>query len=94
MVHSKMAGPVPGRTLEISESGISAILAVELSIGETVELAVSLPLERMNVEAVVRNKNIFRHGFEFARPLSVLRMNRALRILQTNDEEASTNLGA
>ena len=92
VVHSKMAGPVPGRTLEISESGISAILAVELSIGEAVELEVNLPLERLNVKAVVRNKNIFRHGFEFARAVSVLKRDGALRILQTNDEDASTNL--
>jgi PilZ domain len=93
VVHSKMAGPVPGRTLEISESGISAILAVELSIGEAVELEVSLPLERVNVKAVVKNKNIFRHGFEFTRAVSVLRRDGVLKILQTNDEDASTNVG-
>ena len=93
MVHSKMVGPVPGRTLEISESGISAILAVELSIGEAVELEVSLPLERVNVKAVVKNKNIFRHGFEFTRAVSVLRRDGVLKILQTNDEDASTNVG-
>lgn len=69
VVHSRTAGPVPGRTLEISESGISAILAVELSVGETVDLEISLPLDRTNVKAVVRNRNIFRHGFEFAQAI-------------------------
>ena len=94
VVHSKMAGPVPGRTLEISESGISAILAVELSIGEAVELEIHLPLDQMNVEGVVRNKNIFRHGFEFARAVSVFDTNRASGILQTRDKDASRNGGA
>ncbi|HZW80477.1 MAG TPA: PilZ domain-containing protein [Candidatus Deferrimicrobiaceae bacterium] len=92
VVHSKRAGPVPGRTLEISESGISAILAVELFIGEAVELDINLPLERLHVKAVVRNKNIFRHGFEFARAVSVLRTNRAPEIVQANEEEASTHI--
>jgi hypothetical protein len=57
---------VPGRTLDISESGISALVSIELPIGEVVRLEIKLPLGRpVSVGAVVRNRNIFRHGFEF-----------------------------
>ena len=37
-------GFVPGRTLDISESGISAILPIELQVGEIVELKIKLPM--------------------------------------------------
>jgi hypothetical protein len=60
---------VPGRALEISQSGMSAILQVELPVGETVELEIKLPLNPATARAIVRNRNVFRHGFEFLRPL-------------------------
>jgi hypothetical protein len=59
------SGMIPGRTLDISESGMSAILPVELRMGETVELRIKLPITVATVSAVVRNRNVFRHGFEF-----------------------------
>ena len=62
-------GLVPGRTLEVSESGMSAILPVELHVGETVELEIKLPPNTATARAIVRNRNVFRHGFEFAQPL-------------------------
>jgi hypothetical protein len=62
-------GLVPGRTLEISMSGMSAILPVELPEGETVELEIKLPLNPATARAIVRNRKAFRHGFEFAHPL-------------------------
>src|ERR1019366_10113025 len=63
------SGLVPGRTLEVSESGMSAILSVELHVGETVELEIKLPPNTATARAIVRNRNVFRHGFEFAQPL-------------------------
>jgi hypothetical protein len=68
-VRSKQAGLVPGRTLDISEFGLSAILPVELSVGEAVELDIKLPLVPASIRAVVRNKNVFRHGFKFEEPI-------------------------
>ncbi len=62
-------GVVPGRTLDISESGMSAILPVELQIGETVELRIKLPITVATAHAVVRSRNVFRHGFEFLQPM-------------------------
>ena len=52
-------------TIELSETGMSAILPVQLLVGEAVELRISLPLGSGDVRAVVRNINAFRHGFEF-----------------------------
>jgi hypothetical protein len=63
------SGVLPGRTLDISESGIAAILPVALKIGETVELRIKLPITVATARAVVRNRNIFRHGFEFLQPM-------------------------
>ena len=63
------SGLVPGRTLDISESGVSAILAVRLEIGAVVELKIKLPMALASTRAVVRSRNVFRHGFEFLQPL-------------------------
>jgi hypothetical protein len=63
------SGEVPGRTLDISESGISAILPVELRMGGTVELRIKLPIAVATVRGVVRSRNILRHGFEFLQPM-------------------------
>jgi PilZ domain len=60
---------LPGRTQDISESGMSAILPVELRDGEEVELQIRLPSATETIRAVVRHRNVFRHGFEFAQPL-------------------------
>jgi len=60
---------LPGRTQDISESGMSAILPVELRDGEEVGLQIKLPRGSQTVRAVVRHRNVFRHGFEFAQPL-------------------------
>ncbi len=62
-------GFLPGRTLDISESGISAILPIELPVGEFVELKIKLPNAFATSRAVVRSRNVFRHGFEFLQPL-------------------------
>jgi PilZ domain len=68
IIFSQRDGLVPGRTLDISESGISAVLPVELPIGEAVKLEIRFPLEAVTVLAVVRNRNVFRYGFEFEEP--------------------------
>ena len=62
-------GLVPGETLDISESGMSAILPFELQVGEIVELTIKLPIALATTRAVVRTRNILRHGFEFLQPL-------------------------
>lgn len=67
-VYTQKNGLAPGRTLDISESGISAVVPLELSIGEAVKLDIRFPLEPVMVSAVVRSRNAFRYGFEFDQP--------------------------
>lgn len=69
-IYSPSAGPTPGQTIEISERGMSAILPLELPLGEIVECHLRLPLGGAQVRAAIRNRNIFRHGFEFVQPRS------------------------
>jgi len=54
-----------GHTVDISESGISAMLGLEVPFGEVVELDFTLPLGPVTICAVVRQRNAFRYGFEF-----------------------------
>lgn len=57
---------IPGIALEISQSGLSAILPEELSVGEEVEFSLQLPAGQLRASGLVRNKVMFRYGFEFA----------------------------
>ena len=65
-VRSKRLGAIPGLSIDISESGMSTTVPVELQIGEAVELHINLPAGSVDVQAFVRNRAAFRHGFEFA----------------------------
>jgi PilZ domain-containing protein len=60
---------LPGRTQDISEAGMAAIVPVELHEGAEVVLQIKLPTGTQTVRAVVRHRNVYRHGFEFAQPL-------------------------
>jgi hypothetical protein len=67
-IHSQRNGLAPGRTVDISEGGISAVAPIDLFIGETVKMEIRFPLESVTVTAVVRSRNVFRYGFEFDQP--------------------------
>jgi hypothetical protein len=54
-----------GYTVDLSESGISAMLRLELPLGEVVELRFALPSGPVMILAIVRQRNAFRYGFEF-----------------------------
>lgn len=64
-VYARNAEVVRGHSVDISESGISAILRVEVPIGEVVRLEFSLPGGDVEVHAMVRQHNAFRYGFQF-----------------------------
>jgi hypothetical protein len=78
MIHSPSLGYVSGKTLDISERGLSATLARELPVGETVELEPKVRIGPVNVRATVRNRKAFRHGFQFVQP------NPALHLIREN----------
>jgi len=67
-VYSRSAGLLTGHTVDISESGISALLKLDLPVGEVVELVVELPDDPIEIRALVRHKTAFRYGFQFVEP--------------------------
>jgi hypothetical protein len=56
---------VRGDTVDISESGISALLREEVPIGEVVRLELALPSGEVELLAFVRQRSAFRFGFQF-----------------------------
>jgi hypothetical protein len=67
-VYSRTTGLLKGYTVDISESGISALLKLEVSIGEVVQLEFALPSGSVAIRAVVQYKTAFRYGFQFVEP--------------------------
>jgi hypothetical protein len=67
-VYSRSAGLLTGYTVDISESGISAMLKLELPVGELVELEFELPSDQVAIRALVRRKTAFCYGFQFVEP--------------------------
>jgi hypothetical protein len=65
-----------GRTVDISESGISAMLKLEIKIGTVAELEFELPLGKIFILAVARERNAFRYGFQFVDPDSTRELIR------------------
>lgn len=65
-VNSRTSGELKGHTVDISESGISAVLKIEVPVGEVVELKFTLPSGAVTIYAIVRQRNAFRYGFQFA----------------------------
>ena len=64
-VYPRNSAVVRGHTVDLSESGISAMLRTEIPVGEVVRLEFSLPLGEVEVFALVRQRNAFRYGFQF-----------------------------
>jgi len=64
-VYARGCPVVRGHTVDISESGISAMLRVEVPVGEVVRLELTLPLGEVEAHAMVRQRNAFRYGFQF-----------------------------
>ena len=64
-VYARNAPVVRGHTVDISESGISAMLMMEVPIGEVVRLEFSLPTGNVDIHATLRQRNAFRYGFQF-----------------------------
>ena len=64
-IYPRNSPVIRGRTVDISESGISAMLQVEVPIGEVVRLEFSLDFGAVELHATVRQKTAFRYGFHF-----------------------------
>ncbi|HKH99578.1 MAG TPA: PilZ domain-containing protein [Candidatus Sulfotelmatobacter sp.] len=64
-VYPRNSAVVRGETVDLSESGISAMLRTEVPLGEVVRLEFTLPAGEIEVLATVRQKTAFRYGFQF-----------------------------
>jgi hypothetical protein len=64
-INSHTCGLLTGRTVDISESGVAALLKIEVPLGEVVELNFVLPFGPVTIFAMVRQRNAFRYGFQF-----------------------------
>ena len=91
-IYSRSCGLLKGRTVDISESGIAAMLILEAPVGGMVELEFTLPSGPVAIHAMVRQKNAFRYGFEFVDTDSVHELiRRACRDLAV-DQSRSSNI--
>jgi len=77
VISSKTCGILKGHSVDISESGISAMLRIEVPVGELVELQFTLPYGPVTVYAMVRQRNAFRYGFQFVESHDVREIIRA-----------------
>jgi hypothetical protein len=75
-VDSRTCGLLKGQTLDISESGISALLTIEVPLHELVELEFTLPYGPVNIYAMVRQRSAFRYGFQFVQSEAVAKLIR------------------
>ncbi len=64
-IYCRSGDLLQGSTVDISESGVSAMIPLEMSVGQAVELLFQLNGEPVSVQALVKNKTAFRYGFEF-----------------------------
>lgn len=76
-INSRTSGALKGHTVDISQSGISAMLRIEVPLGELVELEFTLPFGPVMIYAIVRQRSAFRYGFQFVESNSVNEVIRA-----------------
>jgi TonB family protein len=67
VLRSGISDTVPGRSVNLCEGGIAAMVAGELTPGETVGVEVRLPMaaDPLRARALVRHQDKFRCGMEF-----------------------------
>jgi hypothetical protein len=85
-INSRTSGALKGHTVDISESGISAMLRIEVPVGELVELEFTLPFGAVTTYAMVRQRTRFAMASSsltqtpqtksFALPATTLRWSR------------------
>jgi len=64
-IYPRNVPAVGAHSVDISESGISAMLRDEVSLGEVVCLAFTIPTGDVPIHALVRQRNTVGRGFKF-----------------------------
>ena len=92
-VYARNTQVVRGHTVDLSESGISAILRDEVPLGEVVRLEFALPAGSVEIMAMVRQRSAFRYGFQFVENSSaqgvIGRTCRDLAVEMSTQEQAN-----
>ena len=92
-IYPRNSAVIRGHSVDISESGISAILRDEVRVGEVLRLEFTLPTGDVEIHAHVRQRNAFRYGFEFLEAISQLEIiQRACRQLAVAQTTANRKL--
>ena len=67
VMRSGIADTMPGRSIDLCESGLAAVLAGELAPGESVGVEIQLPItaDPLQARALVRHQDRLRCGMEF-----------------------------
>ena len=88
-IYPRNSALVRGHSVDLSESGISVMLRVEVPLGEVVRLEFALPTGEVEIHALVRQRNAFRYGFQFLEAVSPLEIiARACRQLAMTESAA------
>jgi c-di-GMP-binding flagellar brake protein YcgR len=69
-IYPRTSSLITGRTVDISEAGLAAMVTIEISLDQVVRLEFKLSLDLVSVRALVRQRNAFRYGFQFVEPHS------------------------
>lgn len=81
-IYPRNSAVVRAHSVDISQSGISAMLREEVRIGEVVRLEFTVPSGDVVIHALARQRSAFRYGFEFLEAISQLEIiQRACRQL-------------
>lgn len=67
-IYPRTGSLVMGRTVDISKSGLAAMLKIEIPLDQVVRLEFELSLDRVSLRALVRQRSAFRYGFQFVEP--------------------------
>ena len=80
-VISRTCGMLTGYTVDLSESGIGAMLRMEVPLGELVELEFELPFGAVRTYAMACQRNAFRYGFRFVSEAAIEAIHSTCRQL-------------
>lgn len=70
LVYPRNRAVVRGFTVDLSESGIAAMLRDEIPLGEVVRLEFTVPLGPVEILALVCQRSAFRYGLQFVESAS------------------------
>lgn len=69
-IYPRNGNVVRGHTVDISETGVAAMLLEEVSLGVVVRLEFTVDFGPVEIHALVRQRNAFRYGFQFVEAAS------------------------